>query len=183
MKNFLALLLFTFISIEAITQERIRFSLQNFAGLLTGENGSGVQFQTISGIRYKKWNAGIGTGIDGYYSFSSPVFLSLNRSIFKRGKNDFSLSINGGINLPWKNVQNHYESFWGYKITKLTGAYWQGCVNYGISLGKRKHILLAQAGFSYKHMGEIMKQTVINPPSPGDQDTYRYDYYLKTLSF
>ena len=186
MKNLLILLLFIYINASVVGQEHVRFSSHNYMGVLSGQNGSALQIQTINGIAYKTWHIGAGVGIDGYYSFSSPVFLSIDKSVLKKGKNNFSIFVNGGVNLPWKQVQYHYGTTWGYKTTKLVGAYWEGGLNYERRIGKRKHVLLAQLGFSYKHMGEILKQTFTDLGGPSSDilfPSYQYDYYLKTFSF
>src|SRR5215510_11349763 len=103
--------LFVAACIPVTAQNKVNFSSQNYLGLLEGEHGSEFQLQTINGVMYKSWFAGLGTGLDWYYLRSIPVFASVNKSFFKKGKRSFYASADGGINYPWKT--DDYYNEWG----------------------------------------------------------------------
>ena len=51
-------------------------------GLLDGAAGPSWQLQTINGIYYKTWFAGIGVGLDYYTMRTIPLFLDLRKEYF-----------------------------------------------------------------------------------------------------
>ncbi len=174
------------ISLTVTAQKKITFSSQNYIGLLEGEHGSKFQLQTINGIKYRTWFAGLGTGLDWYYRRSIPAFLSLNKDFFKTGNRNFYISADGGVNFPWKEDKNYNE--WGYPIEKPSpGAYWGAGLGYKIGIGKKNDALLIQVGYSYKHVSEKVRNIYyytfpIVPASQMPQFTNRFDYHLRRLS-
>ncbi len=176
----------SFITIATTAQNKIIFSSQNYVGLLEGEHGSGFQLQTINGIKYKTWFAGLGTGIDWYYHRSIPAFLSLNKDFYKRGNRNFYAAVVGGINFPWKDDKNNNE--WGYTIVKSSpGFYGEAGLGYKIGISKKNDAILLQLGYSYKHVSEKVKTPIyyMYPPVydfQGSSLTNRLDYRLQRLS-
>ncbi len=176
----------SFITMAATAQYKIIFSSQNYVGLLEGEHGSGFQLQTINGIKYKTWFAGLGTGIDWYYHRSIPAFLSLNKDFYKRGNRNFYAAVDGGINFPWKDDKNNNE--WGYTIVKSSpGFYGEAGLGYKIGISKKNDAILLQLGYSYKHVSEKVKTPIyyMYPPVydfQGSSLTNRLDYRLQRLS-
>ena len=176
---------FSLITINLAAQKKIFFSSQNYAGLLEGESGSQFQLETINGLKYKSWFAGLGTGIDWYYKRSIPVFLSVNKDLLKKQKRNFFIAANGGINFPWE--KSGYNNEWGYTVKKaIPGIYWEGGFGYKIGMRKTNDALLIQLGYSYKYVGEKIQNNYITPfsdfvlsqESPND----RFNYHLKRLS-
>jgi len=160
-----------FFSVSADAQHNIVFSSQNYAGILVGENKTNYQFQTINGIRYKTWLGGIGIGIDGYYVNSIPLFISINKELFKK-KSGFYLSADAGINFgcPTINQRRAEESDFDM------GLYLAGGLGYKIGIGKT-NALLVYAGYSSKHLIE----NVTTYPADAPQ-VDRYDYHLRRIS-
>src|SRR5688572_9219460 len=74
------------------------FSSINQIGGLYGSKGTYFQLQTINGIRYKTWFAGIGAGIDLYTRGGFPVFLDVRKDIFEKRSTPF-LYADAGIHL------------------------------------------------------------------------------------
>ncbi len=62
-------------SSSAYTQKsKVKFNSLNMFGVAAGESRPSGLFQTVNGVRYKNWFAGIGAGLD-YYSYRTiPVF-------------------------------------------------------------------------------------------------------------
>jgi hypothetical protein len=154
--------------------------------LLEGEQGTKFQIQTINGIKYKTWFAGLGTGFDWYYRRSIPAFLSLNKDFFKKGNRNFYFAADAGVNFPWEDDKNYYVS--GYTIEKTSpGVYLGAGLGYKIGMGKNNDALLVQLGYSYKHVREEGKSEIYYYYSysilPGsEQTTNRFNYYLRRIS-
>jgi hypothetical protein len=175
----------TIMSTTALAQHHTTFSSQNYVGLLEGEQGSKFQLQTINGIKYKTWFAGIGTGIDWYYRRSIPAFMSLNKDFLVKGNRNFFIATDVGANFPWQVEKNSYA----YNIEEsIPGFYWGAGVGYKVGVGKLNDGILLQVGYSYKHVGEKVKTIYyydyVNPmiTQPRTDMTNRFDYYLRRLS-
>lgn len=165
-------------------QKNISFSSQNYIGLLEGEHGSKLQLQTINGARYKSWFAGLGVGLDWYYQRSVPLFISLNKDFFKKGKRSFFASADGGMNFPWGEDNNLVQ--FGYETDKLlNGLYWGLGLGYKIGLGAQSDGILLQVCYNYKYSGKDTKVNYYNidPLSePYQNGINRYEYHLQRLS-
>ena len=146
----------TIITIGASAQRSAKFSSQNYVGLLEGEQGSKFQLQTINGIKYKTWFAGIGTGTDWYYRRSIPAFVSLNKDFLIKGNRNFFIATDIGANFPWQVDKNSYA----YSVEEsIPGFYWGTGLGYKVGVGRLSDAILLQLGYSYKHVGEKIKTT------------------------
>jgi hypothetical protein len=180
-KTGITIFLFLYISICLNAQKRPGFSSQNYIGLVAGESETEFQLQTINGVKLKSWFGGIGAGIDWYYLRSIPVFASVNRSFLQKGKRSLLLSVDAGINFPWK--QNIYYDFPPYDRKQNSGLYYAGSIGYKFGVGKADNALLMQLGYSFKRLGETTTSPIycLVPPCP--ESIERYDYRLKRISF
>jgi hypothetical protein len=169
------------ITVVLQAQQKITFSSQNFAGIVTGETSSKLQLQTINGIRKGPWFTGVGAGIDWYYRRSIPVFLSVSRDIFPKNKRSLMLAADAGINFSWPG-QIYYDYPPNGQKQK-NGLYWAAGAGYKFGVGKSGNGVLMQLGYSYKQMGEETSYVTpcLIPPCPETVTTY--DYRLKRLSF
>jgi len=180
MKSFL-MIAFTIICTTTLAQ-RTTFSSQNYLGLLEGEQGSKFQLQTINGIKYKTWFAGLGTGIDWYYRRSIPAFMSFNKDFLIKGNRNFFIAADVGANFPWQVEKYSYTTV----EESIPGLYWGAGLGYKVGVGKLNDGILLQLGYSYKHVGEKTKTVyyyampAIMEPEP--DMTNRFDYYLRRLS-
>lgn len=175
---------FICMAITSMAQREIIFTSRNYVGLLDGEQGSKFQLQTINGMKYKDWFAGVGTGIDWYYRRSIPLFLSVNKDLLRRGARNFFIATDAGVNFPWR-VDKDYVA--GYTIEKsLPGFYWGAGLGYKVGIGKSNDAILLQVGYSYKHVSEKASSIyyytypIIADPKP--DMTNQFDYYLRRLS-
>ncbi len=159
---------------------RIQFSSQNYVGILEGETGTEFQLQTINGLRYKTWFAGLGAGLDYYYLRSIPLFASVNK-FFPLAKNSLFFNADAGVNFHWKR-RDLYEIQYQNEGKYFPSLYWAGGVGYKFASKKRSDGFLLNLGYSYKHQIQEIKiaQPCLFPPC----QTYdeRYDYKLKRLS-
>jgi|RhiMetdeSRZDD1v2_1073273.scaffolds.fasta_scaffold31605_2 hypothetical protein len=122
------------------------FSSINQAGLIIGERGSYVQVQTINGIRYKTWFAGLGVGIDYYTDKGYPVFIDVRKDVFNKRYTPF-LYADGGIHFA--DVNNKKED--QLETTFNNGFYYDTGAGYKAGFTKKGGLLIS-AGFSYKYV-------------------------------
>lgn len=175
---------FAFFTATTTAQQKVIFASRNYIGVLEGEQGSKFQLQTINGMKYADWFAGLGTGIDWYYRRSIPLFISLNKDLLKKGNRNFFIATDAGINFPWRVDKNYIP---GYTIQEsVPGFYWGAGLGYKIGIGKLNDALLLQIGYSYKHLSEkaqpvyyYMSPLIVDPKP---DMTNRFDYYLRRLS-
>lgn len=174
----ISLLLLTVTVICAGAQKPFRFASQNYMGLLEGQQGSALSLQTVNGLVFRSWFAGVGAGLDYYRFRSVPLFLSLNKN-FTPQKNALYLSADGGITFPWlKGTPNPWNNT-EYK----EGLYLATGVGYKIAINNRRQAVLFNAGYSFKHINadrEVVSPCLV-PPCP--VDTEKTDYRLKRLLF
>jgi hypothetical protein len=180
-KAFIMLTIFFIAATNLLAQKKLSFSSQNYVGLVAGEVNSELQLQTINGIKKGPWFAGIGAGIDWYYLRSIPLFVSVNRNIFSKGKRFMFVSGDAGKNFSWRN--NVPDDFPPYDRQQTNGLYWAAGAGYKFGIGKSDNSILMQFGYSYKKMGEETKNVspCFFPPCP--ESVTAYDYQLKRLSF
>jgi hypothetical protein len=146
-------------------------------GILKGEQGSYGLLQTINGIRYKTWFAGIGAGLDFYTYKGIPVFLDVRRSLFNKLSSPF-IYADGGIYLD--HLNNESSPFITQRFKN--GSYFDVGAGYTIGLG-RKTVFVLGAGYSYKYIR--MQQTFKGCdgyPCGVAQSTNNYDWAQNRLS-
>lgn len=162
-------------------QKKPAFSTQNYIGIVTGEAQTEFQLQTINGVKWDKWFAGIGSGIDWYYIRSIPVFASVNRSFFQKGKRSILASVDAGVNFPWN--ETIYYDFPPYDSKQKSGLYYAGSFGYKFGVGKSDNAIFMQLGYSFKKLGEIIKVPIFCLVPPCPESIEKYDYRLKRISF
>jgi len=99
------------------------------SGALFGKDGYGtyISVNTVHGVRYKRFTAGIGTGYDAYKDWNTlPVFGSISYD-FLRIKNDaFFVQFNGGYAWAFYSPRsdsyyNDYDSKGGRMLNPMIG--------------------------------------------------------------
>src|SRR5690606_21715186 len=144
----LALLLTIMITFSAFAQEKkYKFRSVNSVGFTLGQSAPGLVLQTVNGITFSDWFAGIGVGYDEYAYKSLPVFADA-RYYFGDRKRGF-LYGNLGYHFPLKNKPKQEIMYDTYDFEG--GLY----TDFGIGF-KTKFIntssLLFSIGHSYKRM-------------------------------
>lgn len=157
--------------------QKAAFGSQNTIGLLEGSKGSAFQFQTIMGVRYTTWFAGIGSGFDYYHLRSIPLFFSLQKDFFPKLRTPF-IHLNGGTNFFWDKNESGNNN-WIDKDYKPK-LYYAAGIGYKFGL-KNKDAFLLDIGYSFKHLREVRTtQTFcLNPPCLPTVE--RFDYELRRL--
>ncbi len=126
-----------------------KFNSINSIGLLSGEMQNKFTFQTINGLQYKSWFAGVGAAFDNYGYHSVPVFMDL-RKTFGLGHWQPFVYIDGGINFPL--YSNDLPRKWGNLDAYKFHNTFYGEAGAGVKrkLSKRLQFDFS-LGYSYKH--------------------------------
>ena len=156
----------------------LRFSSINQVGFLNGERGADLQLQSVNGVRYQSWFAGVGIGLDFYGTRGIPLFLDIRRSINMGSKLPLVPFIyaDGGIHFPWA-LDNDKEL--GYDNKFRNGLYMDVGLGCEVKLKKQQAVLFS-LGYSRK---EVQQRLI---PIEEDRDTQyspiTYDYNYNRLS-
>ena len=166
----LLLLLFTAPGI-AQTKTKFKFTSINQLGILTGESLSEFQMQSVNGVSYKGFVAGIGLGVDDYYQRSFPLFIDLRKSFFKKESAPF-IYADAGYSFISKNSMTEWE------MDRDGGAYYAAGIGYEISISDKIKAVI-DIGYSYKHYSRVID----NEPWRSSVHYYdTYDYSLNRFS-
>ena len=121
-------------------------------GALTGSKGAETGIQTVNGLRYKTWFAGIGIGLDYYSIKSYPFFLDVRKDLFDQPSTPF-VYVDAGIHMPAK--RKIMEGDW-YANEYSNEFYSDAGVGYKIAMGKVSKMLIS-AGYSYKKVDRLYR--------------------------
>jgi opacity protein-like surface antigen len=121
------------------------FSSINQIGVLHGSKGGYFQLQSVNGIRYKTWFAGLGIGIDYYDRPTYPLFVDVRKYIFNKPSTPF-LYADGGMHLVGKRVQK--AGNW-HQNEYYNGVYGDAGIGYAFGLDSKARWLIS-TGYSYK---------------------------------
>jgi hypothetical protein len=155
------------------------FSAINQLGLLEGSKGSAFQLQTINGIRYKTWFAGIGAGLEYYHIRGIPVFLDIRKNILAKANTPFVYA-DGGIHYTWERDKDKS----GYGKTEFNnGLYYDLGLGYKVRI-KNDQAFLLSVGYSFKDVVETRMYEGYCPffPPCVAARTEAYKYKLNRLS-
>ena len=155
---------------------KFRFSSINTVGWLKGETRSVVQLQTVNGVRYSGFFAGIGVAADPYYFESIPLFIDLRKNIFDK-KNSPFVYFDLGTNLPLDKSKN-YDRMILWLSEYDAGLYYDVGLGYGFELAKQTKLVLS-LGYSEKRLTET--QYYHSDPGPDSKPTI-LDYSFRRIS-
>lgn len=128
------------------TDTKVRFRSINQVGAVTGAQKDAPIIQTINGLAYKSWSAGMGVGIDMYSERSVPVFIDIRKS-FGQGNNIPFIYADGGLSFAWLSfIEKEQQSFPEHEKDSW---YYDAGIGWKIPLGVRTAFLLS-AGYSLK---------------------------------
>lgn len=167
-----------FSCLTTVGQKTLKFSSQNYVGILEGQSATSFQLQSINGVRYKTLFTGIGIGLDYYYLRSIPLFISVTKFLSSE-KKPLYFSGDVGINFPW---EKNYVFNSSQRDHASPSLYWAAGIGYAFRFSKMSNRLLLNLGYSYKHMIQKERQVApcLIPPCP--EYIERYDYRLKRIS-
>lgn len=152
---------FFLITEAAYSQQKIRFSSMNVAGLLVGQSSPAFEFHSINGLALNKWFAGVGLGYDRYRIKSYPLYLAL-RHEWGNNRQSVLLGMDGGRNFSEFNA----------------GWYARPGIGWKIKLPALRSSLLLDMGYSFKQVLE-KRYTVapcLVPPCLELPEKYKYNF-------
>ena len=144
-------------------------------GVLAGASDRQVQVQAVSGLQFRQWQVGLGTGIDYYYFRGVPVFADVRRT-FSKSHGLFSYA-NVGVHLPW--VKDLNANDW-FRYSYKTGLYYDLGAGWQVKTGTKTAIIFS-AGYSGKTVGETLTYLFGVEPSPASHTT-EFRYHLRRIS-
>lgn len=180
-KSFLmgAVLIAAYITANAQNTVKPKFTSINQFGIAWGGTDDALQLQTINGITYQTWSAGIGLGLDYYWERTVPIFLDLRKNVFSKKQTPFVYA-DMGVNMPW--VKAGKNDTW-YSSDYSQGGYYDIGIGYRVPVYKS---LLANISFGYtqkKFREERKNEMNIFDFSPyGHNSVEHYSYTLRRLS-
>jgi hypothetical protein len=154
------------------------FSSIYSVGIIEGENGTSLQLQTVQGIRYGKWFAGIGAGLDYYHLRTIPLFLDIRREFFN-GKNAPFIYADGGYHFAW--ARDRDKSQWT-KIDYDGGLFYDVGLGYRIATAGKQKGFLISAGYSFKYLKESRSSQVCINWNCQEETNEWFKYKLNRLS-
>jgi hypothetical protein len=155
------------------------FSSINQFGLLEGSSRTSYQLQTINGLRYRGWFAGVGVGLDRYRFTTVPLFVDIRRELFRKPSTPF-LYGDIGIHLPW--VRDKEQAWWGSQHSDYNrGLYYDVGAGYSLGIGKKRSLLFS-GGISLKKIRETRNYEVVCITFPCPEQSEQYNFSLKRFS-
>ena len=129
------------------------FSSINQVGVLNGSKGAFLTLQTINGIKYKTWFAGVGAGVDGYFRASFPVFLDVRKDLLKKRETPF---LYADVGYHFLRDTKDQINQW-YENTYNNGSmYTDVGIGYRFGFFAKGHWVIS-AGYSYKYVKYLNK--------------------------
>jgi len=126
------------------------YSINN-VGLIEGEAGSAFQLETINGLKYKSWFAGVGLGLDFYRIRTVPLFAHIRKE-FGKTVNRFFLFGDAGIDFGWRTDKETKQFPVNDKLKN--GFYAQAGAGYTFRLSPVNNLSFS-LGYSYKTLTEF----------------------------
>ncbi|MGN6400639.1 MAG: hypothetical protein ACTHMD_09305 [Flavisolibacter sp.] len=175
--SFIVLLFFA-LSMQAQKKSEFKFSSINQVGFLKGSSDQAMQIQTVNGVSFKTWFAGVGVGLDDYNFKTFTIFAELRKNISDKPQTPF-VYVDLGTSIPAKKQE---EDLWQTIVYK-NGLYFDAGVGYQIPI-KGNLSFNFSAGYSQKYLHETRtaKGIVIDFPVGGGPQAEYYDYTFKRLS-
>ncbi len=173
---FLTMCLFCAVVVLHAQKSSATYSGSLSVGLLIGESNNNIQLQAINGVRYKTWSAGVGVGLDDYYTRSIPLFLQVKKAIVAKPDAPFVYA-DAGYNFPYlKEVEKVFTE-------KATGGFYgEGGIGYDMRLLK-KHGLFFGAGWRVKSFSQRVNTMPYISIWPLPESAFRtYEYTVSSLA-
>ncbi len=167
-------------SAVAQEKEKIKFSSINQAGFLKGSSDQTYQLQTINGVKYKTWFAGIGVGLEEYYLKTVPVFIDVRKNLFEHKASPF-LYADLGVSFSSENAKQTQWQRTEYK----KGIYYDLGIGYRVAFAGSLSFNFS-AGYSCKTLHEARYNYYYSDFPPYDNIVWHkeadYDFTFRRLS-
>lgn len=179
MKTYLITTICIVLCLSGRAQKKLSFHSINQLGITTGSSGESFSLQTINGIQYKKYSAGIGIGLDWYSTRTVPVFIDVRREFSNAAHRPFVYA-NIGASRPWWKGNETGNST--NKREDHTKACWEAGAGYNIHL-KNNTSLVLSLGYSFKQVSYSQPYASLgNNAWLPYSSLNRYDYYYKRIA-
>jgi len=188
-KTFIFFLVFVLVAMNGSAQNdkstkvpAWQFHSINQLGFLEGSDGTAFQMQTINGVQYKSWFAGVGVGIDNYRFRSIPLFADFRKE-FVVGKNYFFAYGGVGAHFMWltnKQKTDYHQTNNGADGFS-NGLYYDAGIGYQVKLNSRIGIFVSP-GFSHKSTEAKLSTPICPFYGPCYVSIDKYNYALNRLS-
>lgn len=180
---FIAALLFLTGTLTAQNKQgSLKFSSINNVGLITGESQTIFTMQSINGIKFKSWLAGLGAAYDTYGYRSIPAFIDIRKKFGNKSWQPFIYG-DAGINFPLysadlprkqngNDAYKFYNSFYGEAGLGISRS-----ISHGTTFN-------LSAGFSYKHFSYLQYTyyNYLNVFPLTSAANSQFDFYYRRLS-
>jgi hypothetical protein len=160
------------------TKSRIFFFSANQAMHIEGSAGGAFGAQSVNGVQFGKWSAGVGIGMDKYVMRSAPLFVHLRRQLpFARVP--LYLYADGGLNVLWldKSALNFSTN-----VDRKNGTYWDAGMQYHFVVRGRSALLFS-LGYSEKTFSEEIDNLPWCNFGPCPPQKNIWDYRLRRILF
>ncbi len=128
---------------------KLHFASYNMGAFFIGSSSFNGGFQTVNGIRGKKWFVGIGAGMDYYYYRTLPVFMDAKFLLDRENK--IFIYGDAGWDIPWRPDVSKDLVYYD-EVNYSPGVYTDAGIGFNTPLFK--HVVLSfSAGHSYKSFG------------------------------
>jgi hypothetical protein len=167
-------------SVKAQQKPKVHFTSINQFGFLAGSSDQAFQMQTVNGLNYKTWFAGVGLGLDYYDKRTIPLFADLRKNLSQKQQTPF-IYLDLGGSMPW---QKEEKGQW-VTSTWRNGLYYEAGVGYTFPINRKLSVNWS-AGYSQKSLHETRTTTggiIIDfPPYEREPQKDYYDYTYKRFS-
>ncbi|MDE3144642.1 MAG: hypothetical protein KGL19_10840 [Bacteroidota bacterium] len=184
MKKYIFIITVLFILANNIDAQQkrspVKFSSINSVGFLNGQSQTSFTLQSINGIKYKTWFAGLGASLDNYGYRSIPAFVDLRKTFGNKVWQPF-IYADAGINFPLYSSALPRKQ-WGNDANKFYNTFYGET---GIGLSKpinTKTKFILSFGYSYKHFSYLNNPWAWNTGWPSSSYLSQYDFYYRRLS-
>jgi len=146
-------------------------------GMLLGKNYTTYSLQTINGVAYRQYSAGIGIAYDNYGYKSIPLFADLRYSLLHNKNIALQVYGNAGVNTPLRNEEYLPHKYNDGRVrNKLHESFYtEAGLSFSVPL-VHSLSLIAGAGYNYKTFKYTGISYVEDIPTPELHDNYTYHY-------
>lgn len=161
-------------------KKKLAFRSINQLGILYGESGQEPLVQTINGVSYKTWFAGIGAGLDFYRLRSVPLFLDVRKEFPVAALQPLVPFVygDGGMHFAWPRTGDHTSN---YESKFNNGAWFDAGLGCKVATKSRQTILLS-AGYTYKRVEERITPVFSGRDQVSGLETVGFNYNLNRIA-
>lgn len=137
-------------------------------GILAGASTTEFQMQSVNGVSYKTFSAGIGLAIDDYYERTFPLFVDIRKRLLKKENSPFVYG-DAGYSFISKSSMGAWE------MDRNGGLYYAAGIGYEIATNSKVKAVF-DVGYSYKRFSKIIDN------EPWRSSLHYFDTYNYSLN-